>query len=1075
MDREAIRQGRGIARRLVEAVRSDAHPALTDRLMGAYSLTSKEGRALMELAEALLRVPDNATRDALLRDKIPGNNWIAHDQDGLLKIAGFALSAAGMVIRPEHLDTLHSAVSRLGMPIIRKAVLGSMKAFGRHFVMAESIEEALEQAKDDPHTLYSFDMLGEGARTEQDATRYLDAYRHAVEKVGAAANAPDAGSNHGVSVKLSALYPRYETRQEQAVTEVLVPRILELALLARKGNIPLTIDAEEEARLDLSMRIAGLLMHDPRLAGWDGFGMVVQTYLLGAGRVLRSLRTIASKSGQRIAIRLAKGAYWDHEIKVAQEKGLERFPVFTRKEHTDLSYLRVAHDLLQASPLLRPQFATHNAATLGYIEAMANAFGSPRFEVQRLHGMGERLHKAYHEEFNRPLRIYAPVGGHEDLLAYLVRRLLENAANSSFVHRIADASVPVKELTAHPAKAIAAAGERGIVAGAELFGSERRNSRGQDLDSFKILDSLDRRRARYRSRQWTPASKAAGKRPAPSDPEDMLAIPRDRTRKEAVRALERAAAAQQRWMKFGARKRADVLDRIADLYETQDAELYALLAREAGKTLDDAVAEVREAVDFCRYYAARTRRMEAGLEPRGVVLAISPWNFPLAIFTGQVVAALAAGNSVVAKPAEQTPLTATRAVQLIHRSGVPAAVLQLVAGDGGTVGNALASAGIADMAVFTGSTAAARHINRAIAGSAKPEAPLLAETGGINAMIVDSTALPERVVDDIVASAFRSAGQRCSALRALFVQEEIETRLLDMLVGAARMLRLGDPWSRATDIGPAINGDAKREIDAYIDSARERGDLIWQGEAPAQGSFVAPAIIRIRGMEDLTHEVFGPVLHVASYPESRLDDAVASINASGYGLTFGVQSRIRERQERIAQAVNAGNVYTNRNQVGAVVGSQPFGGRGLSGTGPKAGGPLYLGAFTRNIPPSLAAGEARLMPGPEGEENRYTAGPRGRILCCASSRQAARRLAKRAEAAGNSADACTKPPADFSPYQAVMAEKERATELRGILAAGDGPIIPLITDRGGEAWLFEEKHVSTDTTAVGGNLLLLGR
>lgn len=1075
LDSAARARASDIARELAQGVRNCRKKGMLEEIMLAHSLSSAEGRSLMELAEALLRVPDTATRDALIRDKIPGHHWLSGSPNALVNAADAALAAAGLIVRKEDSGALGKMANRLGMPVVRECMLAAMKFLGGQFVLAETIRAALRAVRSGKGRLYSFDMLGEGARTREDALRYLGLYEEAVRE---AANLPvgaEVHANSGVSVKLSALHPRFESRQRKTTLPELTARLLHLAVLAKDRNIPLTVDAEEMARINLLVEVFAAVAASPRLAGWDGFGIVVQAYGLHAGRVIDLIDALAARHARRFAVRLVKGAYWDSEIKAAQEKGLDGFPVYTRKAHTDLAYLAHARSLLRCAGRLWPQFATHNAATLAAVETLAAEHGNG-YEVQRLHGMGEALHGLFQRRFARPMRIYAPVGGHDELLAYLSRRLLENGANSSFVHKISDPGVPVEAVVREPhAAALATHGAPfpGISTGAALFGAQRRNSRGRDLDDPAELGRILHARERFRDARFLQFD-GARVRADPGCPGDRLPVPCEAGAAQIGTAFAEAHKSMPVWRNVSRAERAKILDAVADAYESRASELYALLAREAGKTVDDAVAEVREAVDFCRYYAAQLRALPVEPIPRGVVLAISPWNFPLAIFTGQIAAALAAGNAVVAKPAEQTPLLAELAAGLMHGSGVPSGALRLLHGRGETVGARAAALGQADMVAFTGSTAAAHAIHRAIAGSSRPGAPLLAETGGLNAMIVDSTALTERAVDDIVTSAFRSAGQRCSALRVVYVQEDIAAKLEKMLVGAAELLRIADPWEISSDVGPLIDVGAKRDVDGYVEGAASQGRLIWRGNVPQRGCYAAPAIVRVAGIGDLDREVFGPVLHFATFAGDSLGKAVADINAAGYGLTFCLHSRIVQRQQEIAKSVEAGNIYINRNQTGAVVGSQAFGGYGLSGTGPKAGGPLYLRAFTDNVGVAGAPASGTLLRGPDGEENRYVVLPKGHVLCTGAG--PLEPLAELAASAGNKVSVAEQVPSDLCAYDAVMAnggDIALQAAVRGKLACQPGKIVSLITRPGDHVWLVREKHICADLTASGGNPVLL--
>ena len=1037
---------REMALRLIEkSRRRGMNPAA--QLATAYDISSDEGRALMELAEALLRVPDSATRDALISDKIGGRDWLASSPHGFAHAAALALSAAGMVtdIRGA---VLAEIAGRLGMPAVRACVVEAMKILGGHFVFAETIETAAAKAVKDSRAAYSFDMLGEAARHEEDAARYFDAYLRAVQIAG-------RSGRDGVSIKLSALYPRYETRKWCEVGRHLLPRVRRLVCEARRCGAPVSIDAEETARLELSLAVVRQLAMEPEIADWDGFGVVVQAYNRRAGMVIAELADIARQRGQRMPIRLVKGAYWDTEIKIAQEKGLADFPVFTRKAHTDLAFLHHAATMMN-SPWIYPQIATHNAATAAAVLQIADRAGCDDFEFQRLHGMGAPLYDALAKEHPHRLRIYAPVGRRRDLLAYLVRRLLENGANTSFMHQLNDLSAPAAEMVADPADSARRNEGRqtNIRTGAALFGT-RRNSRGWDMDDPAVLSDLESSVAPHLG---------------------ICEPPPESSRAEIDSALHFLEARAQQWADIPPSSRANVLETFSELLEEHAPRFFGLLMSEGKKTIDDCAAELREAVDFCRYYAAQARLLPKDAAPRGVVLAVSPWNFPLAIFCGQIAAALAAGNAVLAKPAAQTPRVARAAVEMFYRAGLPECALQIIYG-GGEVGAHAVAAGVADMIVFTGSTRTAKHIEIAVAESAKPHAPLLAETGGLNAMLADSSALMERAADDIIRSAFRSAGQRCSALRMLYVQEDIGDAMLSMLRGAAHLLQTGAPADFSSDIGPIIDDEAREKINLYVESARREGRLLWRGRAPGDGCFAPPAIIKVGGIDELPGEIFGPVLHIAFYAAGGENEIISALNKTGYGLTFGLHGRVSRMLDDCAAHINAGNVYINRDQIGAVVGSQPFGGRGLSGTGPKAGGPMYLAAFTHNIPPE-ADGEEHFLPGPDGERNCYRAGGRGKILCVSPAEKTAARYADIARAAGNVADFAVSLPQDAGTYNAVMIDPALDGELSGFrrrIALSREHITPMIRMAGDRAWLFAEKHICTNLTAAGGNAELLAR
>ena len=941
-----------------------------------YSLSTKEGLALMVLAEALLRVPDNATADELIEDKLSAGDFADHEVRSpalLVSASAWALGISARVVAshetPESI--LHGLVGRLGRPAVRTATRQAMRLMGSHFVLGQTIGEALARGGAHPEFRYSFDMLGEGARTAADAGRYFDAYAAAIAAIGAAAGAPSLPQRPGISVKLSALYPRYEAISRARVLTELTPRVIALARAAKSHDLNLTIDAEEADRLELSLDIVGRTLADPGLAGWDGFGLAVQAYQKRAPAVIDWVAAAAEALGRRVMVRLVKGAYWDTEVKRAQERGLADYPVFSRKAMTDLCYMACARKLLAARPRLYPQIATHNALTVAsVIEAAGGVTG---YEFQRLYGMGEVLYEALlREEPGAACRVYAPVGGHRDLLAYLVRRLLENGANSSFVYAAADPKVPVSAILERPAAVIGApshARHPRIPRPPDLYLPGRLNSRGVEFGDAASLEALlaEVRAGLPGVRHAMPLANGVAipghVRPVRS-PIDGATIGLVTEADEAIvaSAMSAAMAGFAAWDATAVETRAEALTRAADALEENRGHLIALLQAEGGKTLDDALAEVREAVDYSRYYAQEARRLlvpEAMPGPtgetnslryrgRGAFICISPWNFPLAIFTGQVMAALVAGNAVVAKPAEQTPLVAAEAVRLFHRAGIPKTALHLVPGDGEIGGFLVAHPDVAGVA-FTGSTEVARIINRALAAKDAPIVPLIAETGGINAMIVDATALPEQVTDDVIASAFRSAGQRCSALRLLCLQDDISDAVIAMVAGAAQELAIGDPRDIATHVGPVIDAEAKDKLDRWVAGMEAQGRLVFRSDrldrVPTSGTFVAPTIVALDRARDLTQEVFGPVLHVVRYRAEEIDRLLEDIAASGYGLTLGVQSRIDATVRRVAARLSAGNVYVNRNMIGAVVGTQPFGGSGLSGTGPKAGGPNYLRRF----------------------------------------------------------------------------------------------------------------------------------
>ncbi len=962
---------------LVREIRRNRQPGMMESFLAEYGLSTREGVALMCLAEAMLRVPDATTLDALIHDKITPSDWGRHlgrSSSSLVNASTWGLMLTGRLLDTEDqkglVGSVRGLVRRMGEPVVRGAVGQAMRLLGQQFVLGRDIDEAMQRgaAMEERGYTFSFDMLGEAARTANDADRYLEAYARAIDSIASRATHDDIRRNPGISVKLSALHPRYEYAQRDRAVPELVERVGALARQASAAGMGFNIDAEEADRLDISLDIIEELLADPTLDGWAGLGIVVQAYGRRALPILDWLGELACTHRRRIMVRLVKGAYWDSEIKRAQVLGLGDFPVFTRKINTDISYIAGTRRLLEQADRIYPQFATHNAQSAVAVLRLAAemGIGQDRFEFQRLHGMGETLHDILRETRGTHCRIYAPVGVHEDLLAYLVRRLLENGANSSFVNQIVDDDIPPERIALDPVTALESLRAIGapianpvITPPPEIYAPDRRTAKGWDLTDPATMAELDTARDAFRLAQWhaTPllARGASAGEPVvrrnPADPTDVVGSVIASTAGEVDAAVEAARRAFPGWNARTVEERARLLERLSDLYEENAPELFALMAREAGKTVPDCVGEVREAVDFCRYYAAQARhlRQEQAATGRGVFACISPWNFPLAIFTGQIAAALVTGNSVLAKPAEQTPLIAHRAVQLMHEAGLPRDVIQLLTGEGETVGTRLtASAGI-DGVCFTGSLATARAIHEAMARNAPPDAPLIAETGGLNAMIVDSTALPEQAVRDILASAFQSAGQRCSALRILYIQKDVEERIVTMLEGAMETLRLGDPWVLSTDVGPVIDEAARQEIQAYCAELEAEGRLIQKLEPPDRGLFVAPAAFRVAGIHELKREVFGPVLHVATFEADRLIETIAAINAAGYGLTFGLHTRIDERVQDVVENARVGNIYVNRNQIGAVVGTQPFGGEGLSGTGPKAGGPLYLRRFRKTL------------------------------------------------------------------------------------------------------------------------------
>jgi RHH-type proline utilization regulon transcriptional repressor/proline dehydrogenase/delta 1-pyrroline-5-carboxylate dehydrogenase len=981
------------ATRLIAAIRAEGDRfGGVEAMLREFALSTKEGLALMVLAEALLRVPDAATADQFIEDRLGQGDFVHHETRSsafLVNASAWALGLSARVIQPGETPqgTIGRLAKRLGLPAVRAATRQAMRLMGNHFVLGETIESALERAHSTRGPRYSFDMLGEGARTAADAERYFRSYAAAIDAIGRSTDDRPLPDRPGISVKLSALHPRFESVSERRAMTELVPRLLELARQARAHDLNFTVDAEEADRLELSLEVIAAVFGDGSLAGWDGFGLAIQAYQKRASAVIDYIDGLARSFDRRMMVRLVKGAYWDTEIKRAQERGLDDFPVFTRKAMTDLNYIDCARKLLALRPRLFPQFATHNALSVATILELAGS--SDGFEFQRLHGMGDALYAQLDQDHSDACyRTYAPVGSHRDLLAYLVRRLLENGANSSFVAIAADTTVPVATLLRRPLDIIGVADQARhptLRRPPDLYQPRRANSRGVEFGERAALNSLLAAVA-----VETAAVRAAplidgkiitgtpGTVVSPIDGITVVGQVTDASAGHAEQAIAAAIQGFQAWSRTEAETRAGILERAATLLEQRQARFIALLQREGGKTLDDCLSEVREAIDFCRYYAAEGRRLFGDgetmpgptgesntlrLRGRGVFVAISPWNFPLAIFLGQITAALTAGNAVVAKPAEQTPLIAAEAVRLLHEAGVPASALHLVPG-GGRIGAALVAHPDVAGVVFTGSTEVARSINRALAAKDGPIAPLIAETGGINAMIVDATALPEQVADDVVMSAFRSAGQRCSALRLLFVQEDVADRMIEMITGCAGELKLGDPRDPATHVGPVIDAEAKQKLEAHVVRMTAQARVHLKGQAPA-GQFVAPHIFELSSAGQLTEEVFGPILHVVRYPADDLDGVIRSIGRSGFGLTLGIHSRIDDMILGVIERLQIGNIYVNRNMIGAVVGVQPFGGHGLSGTGPKAGGPHYLPRFateqTVTINTSAAGGNAALM------------------------------------------------------------------------------------------------------------------
>ncbi len=1148
----AIRQ---TAYELVSTLRANHKGSGVEGLVQEYSLSSEEGVALMCLAEALLRIPDHATRDALIRDKIADGDWGSHLGGGkslFVNAATWGLVVTGKLVGSADDHGLAAALTRLvaraGEPVIRRGVDLAMRMMGEQFVTGETIDEALKRAR----TLeargfrYSYDMLGEAATTMADADRYYVDYERAIHAIGKAAAGRGVYEGPGISIKLSALHPRYVRAQADRVMGELLPRVRALALLAKGYDIGLNIDAEEADRLELSLDLLESLALDPELAGWNGLGFVVQGYGKRCPFVIDWIVDLARRSERRLMVRLVKGAYWDAEIKRAQVDGLADYPVYTRKVHTDVAYIACARKLLAAPDAVFPQFATHNAQTLATIYRLAGPdFETGQYEFQCLHGMGEPLYDQVvgKAKLDRPCRIYAPVGTHETLLAYLVRRLLENGANSSFVNRIADPDVAIDDMIGDPVDQVRAMPHPGtrhdLIALPRGIYPDRRNSDGIDLSDETALAALSAKLIESAAMTWraAPASGQGAERPVlnPADHRDVVGQVVEMSPDQAAASV--AAAAQSTWGTTPLADRAAMLDRAADAMQGRMAILLGLIVREAGKSLPNAIAEVREAIDFLRYYAARARAsFGTDQVPLGPIVCISPWNFPLAIFTGQIAAALVAGNPVLAKPAEETPLIAAEAVRLLHEAGIPADALQLVPGDG-PVGAALVGAPQTAGVMFTGSTEVARLIQRQLSTRLSADGtpiPLIAETGGQNAMIVDSSALAEQVVADVIASAFDSAGQRCSALRILCLQEDVADRTLTMLRGALKELHIGRTDALNIDTGPVITAEARETIERHITAMRDAGARVEQYPLPPEagnGTFVAPTIIEIDSIASLKREVFGPVLHVVRYRRENLESLIDAINATGYGLTFGLHTRLDGTVAEVTARVKAGNLYVNRNVIGAIVGVQPFGGRGLSGTGPKAGGPLYLGRLVARAPrfeadrgrdnPRLSAfadwldaqGEATSaaiarrygeatplgtdieLPGPVGERNLYSLHPRGRILLAPLTRaglfeQMAAVLASGNEGRVEGMEMPANLPANVAaafagassePYAAALVEggSEAVSNMVAKAASLPGPIVSVHAAHADQPlayqsnWLLEEVSTSINTTAAGGNASLM--
>jgi RHH-type transcriptional regulator, proline utilization regulon repressor / proline dehydrogenase / delta 1-pyrroline-5-carboxylate dehydrogenase len=1121
----------GQAANWVKQVRAASQKSgMIDAFLQEYGLSTQEGIILMRLSEALIRTPDFTTAQALMRDKLTGGAWAEHagrSPSLLINGATSGLRLTATWISASGGKGAANLAAKMGDRVLHAAVVRGMGIMAEHFVLGSSIENAVKKsiANTAHNDLYSFDMLGEGACTDDDAERYFNAYAHAVRHLAEHAKpGAVAATSNGISVKLSALHPRYEYAKRAECVPDLVKRVHDLAVIARDAGVGLTLDAEEADRLEISLIIFEQLLALPELAGWDGLGIVIQAYQRRATATIDAVVAMASKAKRRIAVRLVKGAYWDMEIKRAQEMGLESYPVFTCKEHTDISYLACAQKLLSAGQIVYPQFATHNAHSAAAIIAMAQ--GSKDLEFQRLHGMGELLHSVISEETGIRTRVYAPVGGHKELLPYLVRRLLENGANSSFVNQLLNPEIEIDDIVRDP---ISIAQEHGFASNSvipiprDMFGGSRLGAVGMDLTQSIIAAQMDG--IAYPDLPLAAASIIDGKISGadqveirnPARPSQIVGVVRNANMIDIEGAI--AAAKSSNWSySTSPQERADCLNRAADLIEADMPQLMALCVAEAGKTLPDAVAELREAVDFCRYYAVEAVKPRISKRAAlGIVACISPWNFPLAIFMGQVTAALSMGNAVVAKPAAQTPLIAYKATQILHKAGIPTDALQLIIG-GPETGAQLVGHVDVSAVCFTGSTATAKHIAASRADIGHANSVLIAETGGINAMIVDSTALLEQVVGDVVDSAFQSAGQRCSACRLICVQDEIADEFEKMLSGAMLRLHLSDPSQLSADIGPIIDMASQSKIAEYIAQSRQKFRVIGEARgADIEGHFITPIAFAMPHIADVTQEIFGPVLHVVRYAANAIDDVIDAINALGFGLTLGVHSRIDNRVQEIATRAKIGNVYVNRNQIGAVVGVQPFGGEGLSGTGPKAGGPHYLlrlsqtgnsaPAPSNNMPDLLRAYQQHFagislkteLPGPTGEQNSLSLVPRGHLILAGSLEHLSAQICA-CLASGN----CGIIPTEFSNQasellkqlalgrdgpitlshlsfsqllstgiQGVIVDGQSKKDVANLLARRAGAIIPLLSIQDDQERFYHERTLTIDTTAAGGNASLL--
>ncbi len=1116
------------AKNLIKDIRNDDKPALLELFLAEYGLSTDEGVALMCLAEALMRIPDAKTMDELIEDKIAPSSWGLHrgnSESLLVNASTWGLMLTGKVLDDNYSESLtnklHGMVKKMGEPVIRRAIKRAMKELGGQFVLGETIQNALIKGSDQIKAgyTYSYDMLGEAALTKTDAKKFFNAYKLAIETLAKNSKSNSVSKNPGISIKLSALHPRFEVSQRSRVMKELVKDTLSLTLLAKEANMGLNIDAEESDRLDLSLDIIEAVLSDKSLNGWNGFGVVVQAYGKRALYVIDWLHAIAKKYNRKIMVRLVKGAYWDTEIKRAQIEGLENFPVYTRKDLTDCSYIYCAEKLLNLSDRIYPQFATHNANSVAMILELSD--NKTPFEFQRLHGMGEVLHRLILERENVRCRIYAPVGPHRDLLAYLVRRLLENGANSSFVNQLIDTSLSASEIAddVFITSKIDSNKKTKLLKPSDLFLPDRINSRGWDLHDMNDISEINASRDVFKNHEWIVGPKIISKVNGiekiiirnPANYKDIVGSVIYADKNDAINAINHA----RNWNNCSQSERSCILDKAANLYEENFGELFSVLTREAGKTTFDAIGELREAVDFLRFYANQAKDYK-DFPCKGIFTCISPWNFPLAIFTGQIAAALSVGNGVLAKPAESTSICAAIAVKLLHQAGVPKNVLQLIPGKGEVVGNILSSSKNINGVCFTGSTETAHKINKNIAENSPIDTAFIAETGGLNAMIVDSTALPEQAIKDIITSAFQSAGQRCSALRILYLQEDIVLNFKEMLFGAMDELIISDPWLHSTDIGPVIDKPAKDRINSYIKKARKEKRVLKEINCEKNELFIPPTVIKINGIRHIKEEIFGPILHIATFKASELEKIVDDINASGYGLTFGLHTRIDDRVEKITSKLNVGNIYVNRNQIGAIVGSQPFGGEGLSGTGPKAGGPNYLNKFIldqqcewkksemlnllqldviqnaiNNInKSSFKKLKSVQLPGPTGESNVLSFFSRGLILCLGPTLEMALLQSKTVEengcipliitpnATGSSALSGFLDRADLSKlngFKAVVCWSDESDQrnIRIALAKKSGPIIPLINHLKFSQNCILERHLCIDTTAAGGNTALL--